>query len=142
MTTHKLQEKLVALRRKRFQDLGAMYRFSDRNLSVDNNTRKRIRFDPVVQVRNTLSRRDMPPDEKFNYWQCKDEDEYMTPQVLKMMTDRWKQRREAEEDKMQWELAKQALPPSQMIGHAIKQRLPSHECQGQIGYTYTVGIKA
>ena len=89
----------------------------------------KIKFDTVVRVKYTLSRHEMTPHERFNYWNGTDDS--MTSKdrnrILKMLTEEWQKgevsRREREDD-----LA------------TMPQPLPANERQGHDGYTYTISI--
>jgi len=102
----------------------------------------KVKFDPVVRVKNTLSRHDMTPKEMYNYWSSEQESLTMEERdrTLKILTDRWKRQieqesKEAEEDV---ETSSSQLIP---ILPAIKQLLPESEREGHDGYTYTISIR-
>merc|ERR1712177_183840 len=50
----------------------------------------KVKFDPVVRVKNTLSRHDMTPKEMFNYWTSEQESLTMDQRnrTLNILTDR------------------------------------------------------
>lgn len=109
------------------------------NLEADMKTRKEqiVKFDPVVKVKNTLSRHDMTPNESYNYWSG--EDESMTivqrDRMLKMLTDKWTNEREqVYQEQTKGEL--DVLSSSLQI-----PVLPSTECEGHHEYTYTISIR-
>jgi len=59
---------------------------------------RKIKFDPVVRVRNHLSRHDMTPSEVFSYWIGADESltNEERDKMLKVLTDKWTHKKEQE----------------------------------------------
>jgi len=116
------------------------------NLEADMKTRKeqKVKFDPVVRVKNTLSRYDMTPNESYNYWSG--EDEFMTieqrDRMLKVLTDKWTNEREQvyqEQTKGELDVLSSSLQIP--VLPSIKQLLPATECEGHHEYTYTISIR-
>lgn len=107
---------------------------------VKTRTGQKVKFNPVVRVRNTLSRFDMTPIETCNYWNG--EDEYMTDKsrerMLKVLTDRWTQKKEQESKQQLEGDFEDELSP---ILPSINELLPLTERENHHGYTYTVSIR-
>lgn len=103
----------------------------------------KVKFDPVVRVKNTISRHDMTPKEMFHYWSSEQESLTMDERnrTLNMLTDRWKHRKEQELKKAEQDLEASSSSLLIPILPAIKQLLPESEREGHDGYTYTVSIR-
>ena len=103
----------------------------------------KVKFDPVVRVKNTLSRHDMTPKEMYNYWSNEQESLTMDERnkTLKMLTERWKHQREQESKEAEQDLEASSSSLLIPILPAIKQLLPESEQEGHDGYTYTISIR-
>jgi len=101
----------------------------------------KVKFDPVVRVKNTLSRHDMTPKEMDKYWSSGQESLPMIvrERILKTLTDRWTQRKEQESKEENLEASSSSILIP--ILPAIKQLLPESEREGHDGYTYTMSIR-
>lgn len=95
---------------------------------------KKVKFDPVVRVKNTLSRHDMNPNETYDYWNG--EEEFMTieerDRILRMLTDKWTYQQSKKEAENEPDLSSPTL---------LVPVLPATECEGHDGYTYTISIR-
>ena len=117
--------------------------FSSSDSSTDSleasSPRPRVKFSPVVKVTNTLSRHDMTPKEKFEFWAG--DDDHMTQKeierIIAMLTDRWMSRRK--EEALRAELSPTGEDKNPILPE-IKQRLPATEQEGNDGYTYTIPL--
>jgi len=103
----------------------------------------KVKFDPVVRVKNTLSRHDMTPKEMYNYWSSEQESLTMDERnrTLKMLTDRWRHQKEQESKEAEQDLDASSSLLLVPILPAIKQLLPESEHEGHDGYTYTISIR-
>lgn len=103
----------------------------------------KVKFDPVVRVKNTLSRHDMTPKEMYNYWSSEQESLTMDERnrTLKMLTDRWRHQKERESKEAEQDLDASSSSLLVPILPAIKQLLPESEHEGHDGYTYTISIR-
>jgi hypothetical protein len=75
---------------------------------------RKIKFDPVVRVRNHLSRHDMTPSEVFSYWSGADESltNEERDKMLKVLTDKWTHKKEQESKEQEGsEISKALLIP-------------------------------
>ena len=112
---------------------------------VKTRTGQKVKFSPVVRVKNTLSRFDMTPTETCNYWNG--EDEYMTDKsrerMLKVLTDKWTQKKEQESNEQIEGDFEDDISPSLLIPilPSINELLPLTERENHDGYTYTVSIR-
>merc|ERR1712196_307405 len=90
----------------------------------------RVKFDSVVRVKNILSRHELTPQERFNYW-CGGDN--FSDKVLKAMTEKWHKeeavRRESEES-----ISTMPRQCGMPVVPDIKQLLPSSEREGHDGY--------
>jgi hypothetical protein len=114
---------------------------------VKTRTGQKVDFNPVVRVKNTLSRLDMTPTETCNYWSG--EDEFMTVEdrdrMMKVLTDKWTQKMEQKSSQQIERDFGYDISPSLLIAMtmlpAINELLPLTEYECHDGYTYTVGIR-
>jgi len=105
-------------------------------------TEPKVKFDPVVRVKNTLARHDMTPNESYNYWSCNEDSMSVKQrdQMLKVLTDKWTDEQDRESQNQAQTDLDGISPRLVPILPAIKQLLPSTEREGHDGYTYTVRI--
>ncbi len=117
--------------------------------SMSTRSDRSVRFNSTVQVATCLSRHEMNPKEKFDYWSG-DGDEEMSDDLLKMLMQKWTVRKRIEDveseliarKKEDKNLLGEDTPlPSHLVSDCIKQRLPTSEREGSEGYTYTIGIQ-
>lgn len=102
----------------------------------------KIKFNPVVRVKNTLSRHEMTPKERFNYWNgsedslsIKDRD-----RMLELLTDKWHEEERSRKESKEG-LAEMSRSFGMPVLPDIKQLLPTSEREGHDGYTYTISIR-
>lgn len=104
------------------------------NGELKSRSEKKVKFDPVVRVKNTLSRHDMHPKETYDYWNG--EEEFMTieerDQILRMLTDKWTYQQSKKEAENEPDLSSPTL---------LIPVLPATECEGHDGYIYTISIR-
>ena len=98
-------------------------------------TQQHTRFHPVATVITGLSLDDMSPTEQAGYWSNgKEDEEHLTPKVLKILTEQWLNRRRREFENAQRE-----------YGRSISS-LPSYldsytEIPPYVGHAYTITIQ-
>jgi len=105
--------------------------------TVDTLSERNVKFNPTVNVKVTLSRYDMCPQEKFSYW-AGDGDEDMNEEFIEMLNEKWTVRKQVQD--LAEELSSHSRGSDGFLGD-IEQLLPSTEREGEEGYTYTVGIQ-
>ena len=116
----------------------------DSNHTTSTLSDRSVSFNPTVNVATTLSRHDMCPREKFSYW-AGDGDDEMTDEMLTYLSEKWKVRNLVHENEQ--ELSSRVdpggkeAPPFHLISESIKGLLPPTEREGNLGYTYTIGIQ-
>ena len=105
--------------------------------TMDTLSERSVKFNPTVNVKVTLSRYDMCPQEKFSYW-AGDGDEDMDEEFIEMLNEKWAVRKQVQD--LAEELSSHSRGSDGFLGD-IERLLPSEEREGEEGYTYTVGIQ-
>ena len=110
-------------------------------------TDRNVKFNPTVNVATTLSRHDMCPNEKFQYWSS-DRDDEMTEDALQKLTEKWKVQKLSDEIEEELSVSQHSRSsssdksiPLQLVCDEIKKLLPTTEREGNEGYTYTIEIQ-
>ncbi len=104
--------------------------------TISTSSDRSVRFNSTVQVATCLSRYEMNPKEKFDYWSS-DGDEEMSDDLLEMLTQKWTFRKQIEDAES--ELIAHKKEDKNLLGE--DKRLPTFEREGREGYTYTISIQ-
>ena len=116
----------------------------DSNHTISTLSDRSVSFNPTVNVATTLSRHDMCPREKFSYW-AGDGDEEITEEMLTYLSEKWKVRNLVHENEQELssrvDTGGMGAPPFHLISDSIKGLLPPTKREGNLGYTYTIGIQ-